>query len=138
MSTLTATLALLALYAGVLAPLAFALLKPKATIPVLSCSGVLLLGILFYHANPFARPAVDPAALVLPDMATQMTDRCQQILTAVDEGGVILDRSDPLRPVVSREVWRHVPDNIRQAIGSCLEELRPVEAERAAIEFIER
>ncbi len=138
MSTLTATLAILALHAAVLAPLAFALVRPKATAPILSCSAVLLLGILFYQASPFARPAVDSAALVLPDMAAQMSDRCEQILTAVDEGGVLLDRSDPSRPVVSREFWRHVPQNIRQAIESCLDQARPGGPEQGAIEFIQR
>ncbi len=138
MSTLTATLAILALHAAVLAPLAFALARPKATVPILSCGGALLLAVLFLQANPFARPAVDPAALVLPDVAAQMSDRCGQILAAVDEGGVVIDRSDPARPIVSREVWRHVPQNIRQAIQSCLEQMRPADAEQTPVEFIQR
>jgi hypothetical protein len=119
---MSSTLLALALYLIAAAPLAIAARK-RAWVG--GIAGIYAVGILLVvgfqigvrHEPEYVARAERPAI--------QADGQCAQAIDLLTANHVILDRSDPSRPVVDREIWRQLPPSVRDAVTTCLDRARP-------------
>lgn len=62
---------------------------------------------------------------------------CEQALDQAEQGGLIIERSNPLRVRVSRALWEQLPRQAQQGLTACLEMSRPANAADEPVEIIE-
>lgn len=136
MSTSLAIALVMAMHIIALAPLALAYWKPGLIAPLLWLLGVPLLGIATYQAGPlFGERRLDvPSGQNRPDNAS--AGRCGQIITLLEREKIILDRSAPERLVVAEGIWTQLPEPVRDAVVSCVQDQRPTGAGYDPVEVV--
>lgn len=138
MSGTVASVLLLLLFALALLPLAVAYRATRVTVPAMLFSAAIVTFVLFYHANPFAAPLRVQEVRSAIGTQSDPVSECANVIDAVQEAGLLLDRTNPSRPVVRQAMWSRLPIEARQAIEVCLETSRPAPARRTSMTIVER
>lgn len=138
MSGTVASILLLLLFAIALLPLAIAYRVRRAAVPATLFSAAIVSFALLYHANPFAAPVRVREVRSAVGAQSDPENQCANVIDAVREAGLLLDRSNPSRPVVRQAMWSRLPIEAKQAVEACLESTRPAQARQSAMEIVER
>jgi hypothetical protein len=120
MSPWLANTVALAFFAVLSAPLVLTIRGGRRAMTVAAGTSVFILGIAGYSLWASAGLATTQTAdLRLP---TADAARCNEALTLLDQAGVIIDRRNPLRPVIVGSAWDQLPDTVQTAVLGCFEE----------------
>lgn len=81
-----------------------------------------------------------PAAALPPpsSLPSVSNGRCREIVTLLVENRIILQQPGGTQLVVARAGWQQLPEEVREQIVSCVEQLFPDRATGRPIEVIER
>ena len=125
MSSLSAILVVAGLFLIGLIPLALAATGIIGRAPAAICNGLLILGVTGYQASLFAS-----SDLQLPDAANTEGNavpqaQCVELIAALEQGRIILDRRTPPRLIVSRDRWSQLPEEAAGAILDCVHRTWP-------------
>lgn len=140
MIALLLTIAILALLLALAAPGLVALSRPKAARFAAPFYLVLLLGLGAYHVG---LPSFGDAPLFAGERPLgggadgSPAGLCEQALVQSERGGLIIDRSNPARVTVDRELWGQIPQQVKDALASCLQGAAPPGANRPPVEIVE-
>jgi len=137
MSTASATLVVLAIYAIGLAPVAWAV-RPHlaAKWPAIAfSSAIVALGLV--QTGLLARSSFTDTAVgsLMPDQSAG--GRCREVLDVAKEAGIILDFSQPGKLSVSQAFWPQIPVDVRDAIVECAAQVAPPPPATAPDETVE-
>lgn len=134
-----AILALVALFMIIAAPAFFVVARPRVATAVIPIYVVLFMGLAIYHVgyswSGNADPSKSPTSMA--GRAGGSSSLCEQALDQLDQAGVILDRSDPLRVVVNQEFWAQLPQNAKDGLIACLQLQRPENRSEEPVEIVE-
>lgn len=136
MSSALAILASMLLFAAVLAPLALAFFRKLPGRPVVIGYGGLAILVGAYQAG---LGEIQPIATI--DTGNRQTGRltlrqCSDLIAALEEGRVIVDRRNPSRLVVARSLWEQLPGGAQDATLNCVERGRSGAAGSAPIQLV--
>ena len=79
----------------------------------------LVAGLAVYHLSVNAPNAPAIAQRIVPTDDPRQDPRCVRVLDLAQQGGIVLDRGDPDRLVVSKSLWAQVPEKVADALVSC-------------------
>jgi hypothetical protein len=134
MPSIIAILILAALYIAALAPLIFVARKPRALMPMAGVYVACILAISMFQSGLLASATL-PSLEDVPFSDGQLSAaQCTQLLTLLDDGGVIVDRRSPPRLVVARSGWEQLPVEAREAVVGCVQRAWPRNAAQAQVE----
>lgn len=132
-STILACVILAVLFLLVAAPGLVAIVRPRAAIVAAPFYVALMAGLYCYHVGFSFGSLAD-----IPVPTTGLSGGvCERALAEAERGHLIIDRSDPARVRVDQEMWRAVPQQVRDALSTCLEESRPAHSGTNSVEIIE-
>lgn len=139
MNAAVATSAALALYLLVAAPLLLFLRGARNWIAGLVIGGAALLAVVAIGGGWVGRGALAPHDIRdIESAALAGGGECAQVMQALTEAGVIIDRRNPSQLVVARQLWSQLPQAVRDATTACAEETRPADAGGGPIQVVER
>lgn len=133
MMTLLAVAILLAAFLIVALPGILALFRPKAAIVAAPFYLALLTAIAAHYVG-FSFGGTIPAP---PKAGAGPTGLCEQAIAQSEQGGLIVNRSNPLRVVVRHELWAELPQQAKDGLITCLQMARPTQARDAPVEVVE-
>jgi hypothetical protein len=134
MSSTIAIMIVAALYAALLAPLVFVARKPRALAPLTGVYVVVIVAIATIQSGLFDPPTL-PSLDDVPRSDAQLSNaQCTQLLTLVENGGVIVDRRSPPRLAVAQSSWEQLPPEVREAVINCVQRTWPRGAAPAQVE----
>lgn len=116
MSTVMSSIVVLALFVLVVAPLILTLYRTKLRWAVGAFYLVFATGVAAYHIE---LPADLPRPARPVTAASGMGARCHEALELSEQAGIILERKDPARLVVSKTSWPQVPKQVQDALIAC-------------------
>lgn len=134
MASIQPFLAVSALIAVFLMPLALVWRRPGTGTAVAVGYAVVLSTLTGYHVALFAAPSVPD--LDTPEIARpSITEaRCAELLEVLERNKVILDRSEPPHLVVASSAWSTLPEVAKSAVGDCVQRDWPADAEPIQID----
>ena len=101
--------------------------------------GLVLVLLLGWHVGFSVSSIPDAGTLGPRPQATGLEgSRCEEALATAQRGGIILDRRDPNRLVVSAAVWQQIPEEVRTALTQCADSVRPAGARERPVEVVTR
>jgi hypothetical protein len=68
---------------------------------------------------------------------TEAPALCGQAIEQAEGGGLIVDRTNPSRVVVSRGLWNELPEQIQDGIVMCLDLSRPADQRETPVVVVE-
>ncbi|HMG46777.1 MAG TPA: hypothetical protein VK614_04895 [Allosphingosinicella sp.] len=135
MSSAFATTIVAIVYIAALAPLGLAAWKPGIGGPLAAIYGAFITAIAAHQSGIFAQPALPSLTDVSAADVTMSEARCTELLTLLDNGGVILDRRAPPRLAVAQDGWEQLPAEAREAIVACVQRAWPRNSAPAQVEI---
>lgn len=120
--SLLASLGLFLLYALIALPGLSLLSRWRAVMPTAVFYGVLGVALGAYHLGMPRRAQADllrPVPTLLGDQGAA-AGLCGQVLAQVRQAGIIIDRPNSRQVRVRRDDWGQLPDEVKQAITTCL------------------
>jgi hypothetical protein len=135
MSSTIAIMIVAAIYIVALAPLVFLARNPKKLAPLAGVYVAIILAIATVQSGLFAAPAL-PSLEDVPLSDARLSDaQCTQLLTLLENEGVIVDRRSPPRLTVSQSSWEQLPPEIHDATMACVQRTWPRNAAPAQVEI---
>ena len=110
--------------------LLFALARQVRTGVVLLALGTTVFAAVALEASPWtARVPAEAQRWVSnwsdsPEAVRTNEGQCAALLEASTTHGLLLDNSDPARPVVAASLWKQLPEYVRNVIEQCLRDTR--------------
>lgn len=141
MSTTVAVIAVLAVWLLLSAAAAFAFRSRRVAFVAAPVFVVLFGALAVYHVGlPSAgdRGAVQRWRSAQAGTGSPASGSlCERVLAEAQRGRLIVDRSQPGRVVVNRNLWGQLPPEVQQAITSCLDPSTPGTS-APPVEIVER
>ena len=128
----------LLLYAAALAPLALAARRGSLAVPIGATMSVAILAVAFLNTGTAQRGSLASTDVTHLLAADALRGRCQEIMNALIDARVVLERPTPAGLVVQGETWDQVPFQIQEAILVCAGEIVSGEPGSEPIELIRR
>jgi hypothetical protein len=138
MSAWLVTLSILVATCAVLALPFLAARSRRAILPVATLGSMAFVALLLIYANPFSGSFMASRSTVALDNDTNLSSQCANIVDLARQGRILLDNSNTSRPVVNRDIWPQLPQEIRQGIEVCFDVIRPANARQNPIEIVQR
>lgn len=134
MSPLLAIAAVAALFLALLLPLVLAAWRSASVAPIAAAYLVLISLVAGYQSGLFSR-------VELPDLNVagvadlRATDaQCAELLSLLDSGGAIVDRSRPPHLVVAEDRWGQLPRDAQEVVVECVRRSWPRDTGEAQVE----
>lgn len=126
MFTLTAILVVIGLFIAAFTPLALVATRMLGRTPAAILNAALILGVAGYQAGLVTPP--DPRLRDIPtaEPGTILGAQCTELIAALDQGRVIVDRRSPPRLIVHRDRWSQLPEEARGIVLDCVQRAWPV------------
>lgn len=135
-SAILASVGLFALFILIAAPGVLALSRPGSRRIAVPLYLVLVVGLATYHAGvPFSGEASLPVAGGSSGQAP--AGLCQQAIRQSEQAGLILNRANPERVVVSRSLWAQLPQQVKDGVVLCLQRPATDGAEAITVQIVE-
>lgn len=125
MSSVTALLVVLGLFVVAFIPLALAAAKVTGWVPVTIFNGALILGAAGYQAGLFAPHYLQQPELPESQVGSVSNSQCAELMTALEQAGVIVDRRTPPHLIVDRAGWAQLPEEASGIILDCVQRAWP-------------
>ena len=129
---------ILLLFVAVGAPAVIAFLRRDLGWRTTGFYAALTLGLVGWHVGFSVGPMPTAATLARAPGGAPEGSGCEQALETAQRGRIILDRSNPRRLVVARELWDQLPEDIRAALTECASSVRPPELRDEPMEVVNR
>lgn len=123
----------LALYAGLVAPLALTAWRPKIAAALGVAYGAIILWTSAWHGGFVGHADLSPYD-ISDIRAENPGGECGQVVAVLEQGRVILDRRQKSRVIVDPRLWEQIPVAARDLAVSCLE----TENDGEAVEVVNR
>ena len=124
---------LAALFMIIAVPGLVGIVRPKAAIVAAPFYIAIMAGLYTYYVG-FSFGSLSE----IPVRTTGLSGSiCERALAEAERGGLIVDRSNPARVRVDQSMWRQVPQQVRDALSTCLEEGRPPQPGANSVEIVE-
>lgn len=130
---LTLTL-LLGLFVLIALPGLATIVRPRAAILAAPFYLLVVGGLLLHHLGLSFGGEMPAAAR---PSGTAPEGLCRQAIEQAEAGGLIVDRRNPVRVSVRRELWAQLPEQAKDGIVLCLETVRPANAADTPVEIVE-
>ena len=131
--TILACAILAVLFVLIAAPGLVAIVRPRTAIVAAPFYIALMAGFYCYYIG-FSFGSLSD----IPVRTTALSGSvCERALAEAERGRLILDRTNPARVRVDQQMWRAVPQQVRDALSTCLDETRPAHPGTNSVEIIE-
>lgn len=139
MTPLLASSIALLLYSAVVVPLLLAVTNLWAGRAALALLGAGLTGLVLQQGGWLEHRSLAPFDIRdIESAALSEGGQCAQVLRLLTDARIIIDRSDPVRIVVSGQLWPQLPAAVRDATMACVEEGRSGDGAQQPIEVVLR
>lgn len=125
MSPLLAIAAVAALFLVLLAPLALAAGKAASVAPIAAAYLVLTSLVAGYQSGLFSQAELPDLNVAGVADLRATNAQCAEVLSLLDRGGAIIDRSRPPHLVVAQDRWGQLPRDAQEVVVECVQRSWP-------------
>lgn len=136
MGAAMSTILILILFLLLAAPALLALLRQDLGWRTGGFYGAVVAALLAWHVGFAIGPIPSAASLARAPGVVLEGSRCEQALQTATQARMIVDRRDPRRLVVNRELWQQMPESVREALTECARTTRPLGQREEPLEVV--
>jgi len=125
MSGTLSSLIVLFVVAVVMVPVLLAHRRPRLAWSVAGLYVAAFLALVVTGSDFSRSPPVLVARSSAPGAEAAPSGACGEALSVAEQVGIIRERTEPSRVVVSRSLWEQLPEEAREALAACLRVGRP-------------